>query len=127
MLENQQVADAKGHLQALVASGKEQDEAHYYLGEIALQAGEKEQAIEHFRQVRDDKKILASHNQIGKLLIADRRLTDLNDVFNASRAANDKQAINLYLLETDLLSAAGYDNASMALLNQALVDHDVYP
>lgn len=111
---------ASAYLKQMLELGKRTDEAHYYLGVIAEERGEIEQAISHFQQVGDGRHYMAANQRIGQLLADDQQFERYGSWFAAQREAQPGRAEQLYGLEADILGRSGYLQGSRAALNEGL-------
>lgn len=119
-LENGLFEASKKHLNELLNEAPLAPDAHYYLAQIAEQEKDIELAITHYSKVTSGARSLAAHMRLGVLLLGAEQFDRTHDIFVASRAANNQQANDLYLLEADLLSQYGRGVQALALLDEAL-------
>lgn len=124
-LINREIGDneaASDYLLRSIELGRRTSESYYYLGRIAEDDGETEQAIEYYEQVTEGEEYLVACSRAGKLL------TDAGDQarrlawFDEQRAANPGYSAQLYGLEAEILTQAGEDDEAMAVFNQALAE-----
>ena len=111
---------AKAYLHQVLALEQRVDEAHYYLGRIAEDSGDLQQAVYHFKQVGNGREFLSANSRLGKIMISAGQLEQAHAWFNQQRAANPSRGEQLYGLEAELLIEAGAANDAMQVLNQAL-------
>ncbi len=122
-LINRELGDdltAGAYLRQILALGQRPDEAHYYLGRIAEDAGETGSALDHYRQVEEGREFLSATQRGGKLLIAAGRSEESGEWFQRARASQPEHSEQLYAIEADLLTQADRLDAAMAVLNRAL-------
>jgi tetratricopeptide (TPR) repeat protein len=113
---------AGDYLRQVIALGQRVDEAYYYLGRIAEDEGNPEEAISYYMQVTDGPEYLAANSRIGQILVADGQLDRNRTWFNEQREANPQLNDPLYGLEADILAQAGASKNAMQLLNEALAE-----
>ena len=124
-LINREVGDdlaAKAYLNQLLALEQRMDEAHFYLGSIAEDAGNPQEAVSQYMQVQDSREFLAANNRLGRILIAAGQLQRSRAWFNQQREENPGRRETLYGLEADLLVQARAQDAAVQVLNQALAE-----
>lgn len=122
-LINREVGDdlaAKAYLRQMLALEQRLNEAHYYLGRIAEDAGEPQAAISEYMQVQDSREFLSANSHIGQILVGSKQLQQSRDWFTEQRVATPARAEQLYGVEADILTQAGEADAAMHILNQAL-------
>lgn len=108
---------AKSYLRQLLALEQHIDEAHYYLGRIAEDAGDPSSALYEYRQVEDGREMLVAASRASDILVAQGRIDESRSWFRKLREENPEQAEQLYGIEADLLTRAGeLDTASQVLL-----------
>lgn len=120
---------AKQHLQTLLNSGSHTNEANYYLGKIAEENNQPEEAISHYRRVESGREFLPAHLHAAELLTGTQGLQAARDYLNDLRGAYPKQTSPLTRIEVEILSNADQKEEAMLLLTQALSispdDHDL--
>lgn len=124
-LDMDQLDASVGYLKRLLALGKRQSEADYYLGRIAEVRNRDEEAVKHYRQVGEgtnyhmDAEIRAAHllGRMGRIDEARRQLQKMR-VHNREPAAQ----VQFYITEADVLGQAGKYPQATELLSKALHD-----
>ncbi len=111
---------AKAYLQQLLDLQQRSSEAYFVLGRIAESEDDNAQAIEHYMQVGDGKDLLAATLRIGKLLLDEDRQARFSGYFATLRQSYPARSEQLYALQANLLNEARRDEASLALLNEAI-------
>ncbi|MEZ5573611.1 MAG: tetratricopeptide repeat protein [Halioglobus sp.] len=122
-LINREVGDldaARNYLHETIALGQRKDEAYFYLGRIAEEADEPEQAVSSYMQVGIGPEYLAASSRIGQILVAQDELSRSHTWFNEQREDVPQLREQLYGLEADILSRGGYTDKALELLTQAL-------
>ncbi len=111
---------ASAYLRQAIALGQRQNEAYYYLGRMAEDDNDPEEAIANYMQVRDGEEYLAANSRIGQLLVEGGQLERSHTWFDEQREEYPQLRDQLYGLEADILARAGATNDAMQLLNEAL-------
>ena len=122
-LINREIADpaaAKAYLRQTIALGERADEAYYYLGVIAEEDNNTEEAIYNYMQVGFGPEYLAASNRIGQILVDSHQLERLRAWFNMQRQQQPSSQTELYQLESDILARADVKVIAMQVLNQAV-------
>lgn len=114
---------ARSYLRQLIALEQRVDEAHYYLGRIAEDAGERENALDEFMQVGESREFLSANSHVGQILVDSGQLPRSQSWFSQQRAAYPERREQLYGLEADILSQALQLDAAMAVLNLGLEEY----
>lgn len=119
-LENDQIALAEEELTRLIEQGHHSDEAHYYLGRIADEEDENEQAIGYYRNVEKGNYYFPALARASELMAEqgelDEALADIREIRNN----NPEQEENFRLLEINLLLDRGHDERALQAANEAL-------
>ena len=115
---------ARAYLQQVLATGKRQDQAHYYLGRIAEDRKEADRALTHYMQIGDGRQYLGANQRIGRILVGDGQLDASHAWFVKQRQSVPARRVQLFGIEADSLSSAGAQAASMAVLNAGI---EAYP
>jgi tetratricopeptide (TPR) repeat protein len=124
-LINREIGDnlaASAYLRQVVALGERADEANYYLGRIAEDRGELEEAVSYYMQVGDSREFLPAASRVGTILVDSGQLERNAGWFENQREAFPQRREALYGLEADLLGQAGDSDAALQLLDRALAD-----
>jgi tetratricopeptide (TPR) repeat protein len=124
-LINREIGDnarAETYLRQLLELGQRQDEAHYFLGRIAEEAGDLDTAVSHYMQVGESREFASASNRIGQILIGAGKIDESRKWFARQRDTYPRQREQLYGIEAELLREAGELAASMAVLNAALAE-----
>lgn len=115
------VAEAQDWLERLLALDKRQDQAHFFLGQIADLQNQVDVAIAHYSAVLNGEHYYDARLRLAILVARQGDLDKARDYLLTLRlqAALDKQA-QLFATEADLLVDAGQVEAAMALYGSAL-------
>lgn len=126
-LEQGEVPDARGYLERLLATGRRQDVAHYYLGELARTEGDVEAAVSAFGQVMPGAEFRSAQVRASALLLQHTGSDGLGNYLALQRARYPEEAVTLWLLESGLLLEVAADEAALAVLDEALTRHPDEP
>lgn len=120
MLENKKVEDAKSAFEALTASPTHSSDAYYYLGRIAEQQDQPEEAITQYQNVAPSSHYNTAIERYVYLLSKQERMDEALERLALLRQDQPRNAQKLWLIQYQLLNT--FDKTDMALdgLNQAL-------
>jgi tetratricopeptide (TPR) repeat protein len=122
-LENGQTDLARNELTQLIEQGQHANEANYYLGRIADQAGNTEQAIGYYQSVEEGNYYFPALARASSLLAENGQLEDAIDRIRRLRDANPGQAENFWLLEVNLLLDQGRQQEALSTATEALKEY----
>lgn len=111
---------ARESFEALLDSGDHLSQSHYYLGQMAEQDENPDQAILHYLQVQPGKDFLSATVKLLDIFIRQDDLESAQEHMNRLRNRFPDQAEGLYLLQVRTLNQYGHLEASEALLDRAL-------
>jgi tetratricopeptide (TPR) repeat protein len=121
-LENHKIEKAKKQFQDLLDADLHPNEAHFYLGRIADQQKDYDDAIKHYKQIKDGSNYDAAIERISFLLAQQEKTDEMIAYLSELRAKDDKRKKMLWLLEVKLLSLVQAKEKMMASLNKAIND-----
>lgn len=113
---------ARAYLRETIALGQHVDESYYYLGRMAEDDGDPEEAMANYTQVGIGPEFLAANSRVGLLLVEDGQLDRSQTWFKEQREQYPPLREQLYGLEADILTRAGESESALQLLNQALAE-----
>ena len=122
-LINREIGDdltAKTYLKQVLQTGKRSDEALYYLGRIAEDDKQLQEALSNYMQIGDSRQYLAANQRIGQILVAGGELEASHAWFEQQRLKVPTRSEQLFGIEAEALSSAGALEASMAVLNAGI-------
>jgi tetratricopeptide (TPR) repeat protein len=122
-LINREIGDreaAQVYLLQTIALGQRTDEAYYYLGRMAEDNSDPQQAISHYMEVSVGPEYLAATSRIGAILVKQGQLDSSHAWFDGQREKIPQLREQLYGLEADILIRASVTKEAMQLFNQAL-------
>lgn len=121
--ETDQLDDAQNYFQRLLDSGFRSTEAHYYLGQLAEQQQQWQQAIDHYQQIPPGTDFITALNRITGLYLQQDKIETARQHLQNLRQQYPDYAVRLYLLETELLITTNNIDPAMALINEAMLIH----
>jgi tetratricopeptide (TPR) repeat protein len=122
-LQLNETSDARIYFEKLVELDEKVDESAYYLGQIEEADGHNDKAISWYRRVTDAQLELDARIRVARLLGKQGKLTGARTEMQQLRNELPESAIDLYLIEADILAEAGQPGAAMRLYGEALEEH----
>ena len=122
-LERGDTDTARESFEALLDLGAKRSTAHFYLGQLARQHNQTQEALLHFLRVEPGSDFLQATLNILSLLIGEGKLDAAHDHMNRLRSHFPDQGASLYQLESQALLQGNFEDEAMALLDQALASH----
>ncbi len=117
---------AKAYLHQMIELGQRTDEAHYYLGLIAEEDQQVQDAVRAYLAVSDpgSRHFYPAKGRASRLMLENEQPEASYAMFNELRREAPDASSQLYSLEADILANADYPLAAMQLLDQALSEDD---
>ncbi len=122
-LQMEQPEIARGHFKRLIALGKRVDVASYYLGRIEEDEKNTAAAIEWFERVDQGRYAYEAQVRRARLLAEQGKLQQARDWLQSLRIRRPRRAVQLYLLEGEILQKHAGPQEVMALYEQSLKAH----
>ncbi|MDK8464611.1 tetratricopeptide repeat protein [Marinobacter sp. SS13-12] len=122
-LENGQSALAEEELTRLIEQGHHTDEAHYYLGRIADEEDNTEQAIGFYNNVEKGNYYFPALARASELMAEQGDLDEALAAIQQLRENNPAQEENFHLLEINLLLDREENEQALKAANKALEDY----
>ncbi|WP_372970882.1 tetratricopeptide repeat protein [Marinobacter sp.] len=119
-LENGQTSLAEEELTRLIEQGHHKDEAHYYLGRIADEENNHEQAIGFYYNVEKGNYYFPALARASELMAEQGDLDEALDAIRDLRGSNPEQEENFHLLEINLLLDREQNEKALTAANKAL-------
>lgn len=119
-LELESWPEAIYYLQELIERGAYTDSARFNLGRAYEQTGEPQQALEQYAQVGAGNDYLPAQLRMARILVDQQRIDDMRQRLAQSRLEEPDYAVQLYLLEAELLTELNQVDPAWQLLQQAL-------
>lgn len=94
-------------------------EAHIYLGRIAASRNDRDTAIEHFRMVEVGPHFTAARIQMAALQAEQKQIDSARQTLAQARQRAPQDALQYYMMESELLSDAGRHQEALAVLDEA--------
>lgn len=122
-MERNDTETARASFEALLDAGEHVSRAHYYLGQLAEQEGNSDQALLHYLQVQPGQDFLSATVKLLNIFVRQGDLESAAEHMNRLRNRFPDQASGLYLLQARTLIQHDHLNRAEALLNEALDAH----
>ena len=106
--------------QALGKGKKDQDTVQYYLGQLSEAKKQDDEAIAHYREVKEGEHVFASTMRIAYLLSKQDKLDEARQFLHQLQPANNLQRSQMVLVEAQLLRDAGQYDQAYQVLQQGL-------
>jgi len=121
-LQQEDDVEAKRYFERMVRWNRRAGEAHYYLGGIAERASDAATALKEYRQVGTGYEFLPAQARIAALLVDDGQLEEARAHLDRVRTNHAEHAMQLVMIEAQLLSDRGLEQEVLAFLAEVLVD-----
>lgn len=112
--------DAEQYFQNLLSMNQHVQEAHFYLGQIYEQRGNRVAAIEHYEQIPPGPDFFPALGRIIELQMANDDLAGARKHLHKLREQYPQNAVRLYLIEAELLMQAKSYTTGTELMTEAL-------
>ena len=122
-LENGDIEVAREDLVRLIEQGHHTNEAHYYLGRIADEAGNVERAIGYYEQVNEGTHFFPALSRLSLLKAQNGQLEEAREKLQTLRQNNPDKAETFWLLEINLLLDTEQEELALEAANQALASY----
>ena len=122
MLENNKIEPAKVILSELLAENLHSNEVHFYLGRIADQQKKINEAIDHYKKIKDSPNYDAAIERISFLLAQEDKIDEMINYLTELREKEPNKLKMLWLLEVKLLSLTKNKELMNESLDQAIQD-----
>lgn len=119
-LEGKHYQLADRYLKRLLKTGKRTDDAHYFMGVLAENREQLDQALQWYRKVRAGERALDAHIRIAALLARQGKIKEARDQLHRYPAPNEDVAARLVLAELDILRQAKRYQEAMKVADRAL-------
>ena len=114
---------ANAYFQQLLATGKRNNEAHYYLAQLAEGRGEWQSAISHYQAIPVSNDYMAATTRIAELYLKLGETGQARQHLKDRRQQHPQFSLRLYLLEAELLLKTEQLDNSLTVLDEALLSH----
>lgn len=120
-IEAKDIEEAKSQLQQLTHLGATNaSDAYYYLGRIAEDEGQLDDALAYYRKVNSGRDILSTKVRQAQIVAELQGLESARQELDTERQANPLLATDLYIIEAELLSNEEQYPVAMELLDTAI-------
>jgi tetratricopeptide (TPR) repeat protein len=118
---------SRQYFEQLLQLGQRTVEAHYYLGELAEEAGDWRRAVAHYEQIPSSPNYFPAISRAVGLQASHDDLAGARQLLATQRQRYPQHAVRLYLIEAELLLDAQQLEAGTRLLTEALALHPDQP
>ncbi|MCW7556437.1 tetratricopeptide repeat protein [Endozoicomonas gorgoniicola] len=122
-LENDMPDRAETYFKRLLKLGQRKGTAYYYLGRISEKKGNLKEAETYFLNVPPGKEFMRAQVSLVQLMLSQGRLKDARKYLGEARNRYPIHAVQLYMLETEILTGAGEYNEALGLFDAAVLRH----
>jgi tetratricopeptide (TPR) repeat protein len=122
-LETGEPEAAERHLLQMLETGEKQQTVHYYLGYTTEELGRDEDAVEWYGKVTAGDYWTKSQLRLSKILVRQGRLEEVRQNMQRLRRNDPENAVEIYLIEGEILSDLTLYNEAWHLYDQALAIH----
>lgn len=119
-LESEEYATAGKYFKRLLGLGEHEQEARYYLGRIAEDQDAAKTAIEWYDRVREGEYLIDAQIRSARLRAQQGNLGEARQQLHGMRVRHPQFAVQLYVVEGELLVNAGEKQQAMDLYNSVL-------
>jgi tetratricopeptide (TPR) repeat protein len=122
-LETRELKAAEKHLLQMLETGEKQQSVYYYLGYTAHQLGKDDDAVRWYGKVTSGEYWTKSQLSMSKILVQQGRLEEVRENMQRLRRNDPDNAVEIYLIEGQILSDLTLYNEAWHLYDQALAIH----
>ena len=122
-LQDENLTEAEAYFTDLLKTGEKTVDAQYYLGYIASARGDKKAAIDWYNRIEEGERWFEAQVRVVELMVAQGEIESARGRLDKLRRANPKLAIQLYLVEADILVDAGYSEEAYQLYSEVLSEN----
>ncbi|MDD2915474.1 MAG: tetratricopeptide repeat protein [Gallionella sp.] len=127
-LQLNDLQDAEAQLQQALSKGKkDQDTVQYYLGQLSEAKENEEDAMLHYRAVKDGEYRFTAQLRVAYLLSKRGKLEEAREHLQRIQAGSNQQRVQLLLIEAQLLRDAKRAEDAYQVLQQGLVKLPNHP
>ena len=122
-LETREFRAAEKHLLQMLETGEKQQTVHYYLGYAAQEQGKDNAAVKWYGKVTSGEYWTKAQLRMSKILVQQGRLDEVRENMQRLRRNDPDSAVEVYLIEGQILSDLTLYNEAWQLYDQALATH----
>ncbi len=120
-LENDMVEESEKYFKQLLSLGQRKSTANYYLGRIVEQKGQFDQARKYFLNVMPGKEFMMSRVALIQMQLKQGKVAEARQQLDEDRNRFPVHAVQLYLLETEILVNASELDDALTLFTNAVL------
>ncbi|WP_062266982.1 tetratricopeptide repeat protein [Endozoicomonas arenosclerae] len=120
-LENDMTEESEKYFKQLLALGQRKSTANYYLGRIAERKNQFSQARKYFLNVMPGKEFMMSRVALIQMLLKQGKVAEARAQLDEDRNRFPVHAVQLYLLETEILVNAGELDDALKQFSDAIL------
>jgi tetratricopeptide (TPR) repeat protein len=121
-LETKQYKAGEKHLQQLLQLRPDEQNAYYYLGYSALEQGDDAAALGWYNKIEGGDYWSQAQLRVAEILVRQGSVDAMHDHMRQLRQKNTEQSVTFYLIEGQVLTDAGMQEAAFDLYGAALED-----
>jgi tetratricopeptide (TPR) repeat protein len=122
-LETGELKAAEKHLLQMLETGEKQQSVYYYLGYTAHQLGKDDNAVKWYGKVTSGEYWTKAQLRMSKILVQQGRLEEVRENMQRLRRNDPENAVEIYLIEGQILSDLTLYEEAWQLYDQALAIH----
>ena len=122
-LENDMLDRAETYFKQLLKLGQRKGSANYYLGRISEKHGRYDEAEAYFLNVSPGKEFMRAQVSLVQIMLSQERLGDARKHLDEARNRYPVHAVQLYMLETEILVGAAKYNEALDVFDAAVIRH----
>ncbi|AMO57777.1 tetratricopeptide repeat protein [Endozoicomonas montiporae] len=122
-LENDMLDRAETYFNRLLKLGQRKGTASYYLGRISEKKGHLKEAEAYFRNVPPGKEFMRAQVALVQLMLSRGRLKEARKHLDEARNRYPVHAVQLYMLETEILVGEAKYNEALDVFDAAVLRH----
>jgi tetratricopeptide (TPR) repeat protein len=122
-LETREFKSAEKHLLQMLETGEKEQSVYYYLGYTTQQLGKDDEAVKWYGKVTSGENWTKSQLRMSKILVQQGRLEEVRESMQRLRRNDPENAVEIYLIEGQILSDLTLYNEAWQLYDQALAIH----
>ena len=122
-LETGEFRSAERHLRQMLETGEKKQTVHYYLGYALQEQGKDDEAVKWYGKVTSGEYWTKAQLRMSKILVQQGRLDEVRKNMQRLRHNDPDNAVDIYLIEGQILSDLTLYNEAWQLYDQALAVH----
>jgi len=119
-LETGKFKSGEKHLKQLLEQGEREQSAYYYLGYATYEQGDIDAALKWYAMVESGDYWGQAQLRTAAILVKQERIDDMHDYMRVMRQKNPDKIAQLYLVEGQALSSAGFNAEAYEIYGTAL-------